>query len=165
MKKAGPARQKKPKSRYFDGLRQCSGTLGIPKEVLSAAKIAGCPMFKGSRIYEAGLKDWIAEHHAEIVPAAGALSLRDQKLTEEVRKLRIQNDEAENRSIQRAEVIAAHSPILTKFKDAAYGKLVNEFPVYAAGQDTPTIRTMARKVADELVELLRGIGVEEWGER
>lgn len=45
---------------YYDSQDQCSGALGIPKEILKRAKKDGCPAFKATRVYVKPLIEWLA---------------------------------------------------------------------------------------------------------
>lgn len=74
-------------------LKAAASMLDYPPAWISKAKAAGCEGFnaKGS-VLLAPVKAWIEAHMDELMAAKEELSLRDQKLAEEVRKLRLRND-------------------------------------------------------------------------
>lgn len=86
--------------RTFDSLRSAAAGLKLPLRVLKTAKQAGCSAFRSNRVYEAELLAWI-EANPEAINAASD-DPRDEKLREEIRKLRIANDAKEGRLVERA---------------------------------------------------------------
>src|SRR3954465_4226447 len=66
---------------------------GLPEDVAKRAKALGCPAFgAGNRIDWKVLKDWCKANPDKLKISGDNLSLKDQKLNEEVRRLRRNND-------------------------------------------------------------------------
>jgi len=73
---------------------------GSAVQIVRRAKDAGCEAFlQGSRIDVGLLIPWIKENPDKLKVDGSDLSLKDQKLNEEVRKLRRANDLAESKLI------------------------------------------------------------------
>ena len=77
--------------------------------------------------------------------------LRDQKLREEVRKLKIANDAKESVLVKRADVAAAIRRALALVATISESKLVNEFPIAVSGLDVPQARIYGRRLHDSLM--------------
>lgn len=74
-------------------------------------------------------------------------NLKDEKLKEEIRKLRIANDLKERELVQRKEVAAVMRKVLPEIPKILDQKLVQEAP-------TPEEKIRARKAIDEAVKLI-----------
>jgi len=77
-------------------------------------------------------------------------SLRDEKLTEEVRKLRIRNDRDDGRLISVDDVKRRESSILAKVDAIIEQKLSNEYPSAVAGLDVPQARVYGKRLGDQI---------------
>jgi hypothetical protein len=44
---------------YYDSMQQCAAKTGISLDLLKAAKRAGCPAFRGPRVYMEELREWL----------------------------------------------------------------------------------------------------------
>jgi biotin operon repressor len=96
----------------------------------------------------------------EKLKTKGDANLRDQKLAEEVRKLRIQNDAKEGKLVARESVAASIRRILGPADQTLEQKLVNEWPSMVAGQDVPAIRIYGKRLADDIRTKLRELETE-----
>ena len=144
---------KKRKPRTFDSLRAAAAALKLPLRTLQAAKRGGCPAFKSNRVYEAELLKWL-----EANPVIETNDPRDEKLREEIRKLRIANDAKEGRLVERAWVgsrIQHAAGELNAFR----AKSEAEHPVKfaAAAGDVAHCRTIIRGIWDEIFGSLQGM--------
>lgn len=99
----------KTKSETADSLAQASSRWNIPRQVMQAAKRAGCPAFAGSRIHRAELEKWIRENPAKAKAAEKQgqerqvlAELQRQKLQAEVDLLNSKNTREESETINRA---------------------------------------------------------------
>ena len=80
--------------------------------------------------------------------------LRDQKLSEEIRKLRIANDAKEGRLVLRATVASDLLTVCSAQRRLLEQKLVNEYPSAVAGMDVAQARVFGRRlVADVCTEM------------
>ena len=165
-KKREPVRYRKPVigKRIFDTMKVASGALNLSMPYLRAAKNKGCPAFNHGRVHEEQLLTWLKDNPVpDDAPSKDTAQIA--VLQQQERRLRIANDLREGVSIPKSTVRDVHAKVLARFKDSMFAKLCNEFPSYAAGQDVPTVRTMVRRVADELLAQLSEIGVKEWGDQ
>lgn len=123
----------------------------VSEDMAKRAKSLGCPAFKaGNRIDWQELKDWCRENTEKLRIAGEKLSLRDQKLNEEIRKLKIANDEAEGLSVPIAWLADRDARLAALFKPMLYSKLVDEAPADMTN-DVSTNRALLRNVADRLL--------------
>lgn len=130
--------------------------------MISRAAELGCPAFSGSRIHRVTLQRWLAEHGDEAVAAAeSGGGLRSQKLTEEIRRLRIANDAKAGKLVARMDVVATHDRILARARVDLERVLVHEMPTAVAGADVPTARMLGRRYADMAIAALAACA-EEW---
>lgn len=77
--------------------------------------------------------------------------LRDQKLREEVRKLKIANDAKDRILVPKSDVAAAVRRALAQVATISESKLVNEYPTAVAGLDVPQARIYGRRLHDALM--------------
>jgi len=149
--------EKPREGRTFDSLKAAATALRLPIRALQRAKQAGCPAFRSNRVYEAELLQWM-EANPETIEAAGD-DPRDEKLREEIRKLRIANDAKEGRLVEKAWVgskIQSAAGVLNAFR----AKSEAEHPVKfaAAGNDVAACRTIVRSIWDEIFAELQRLG-------
>jgi hypothetical protein len=85
--------------------------------------------------------------------------LRDRKLLEEIRKLRIANDLAEGKVVEKTKVADAVRNCLGRLPAMIEQRLLNEYPAAAAGKSAPEIREQGRKLYDEIVAGFRELEV------
>lgn len=142
----------------FDTFAQASSSMGIPLEVLKAAKRAGCPMFKGSRVVSVGLREWIAAHAEAVKQAAAGDSLKDQKTREEIRRLKNGNDADEGLLIKRSVVCENHAAILGRLLPRLETILTSEYPQMVVGLDLVQVRIKGRQVFDSILASFREAG-------
>jgi len=87
--------------------------------------------------------------------------LKDEKLLEEIRKIRIANDEKENLVVRTSKVADSIRRCLTPMIAALEQRLVNEYPTAVAGLDVPQARVYGKRLFDEIIEYLRSFE-KEW---
>lgn len=137
------------KLRTFDSLRAAAAALKLPLRVLQAAKTAGCTAFRSNRVYESELLQWLGTH-PEIAIGAGD-DPRDEKLREEIRKLRIANDAKEGRLVERVWV-AERMQRAAGDLNSRRAKWEAEMPTAfaATNGDIAECRTILRGIFDEI---------------
>lgn len=152
------------KDRLFESIGQAAGALEISSAIISAAKKAGCPAFKaGGRVRESELVEWIAEHASENndgMTDEEFFKTKGPKYREEVRKLKIINDERQGKSVLKVEIVAAVQRALSQVSQIAEAKLVNEYPSAVAGLDVPQARVYGRRLYDQLMIEFRKLSKE-----
>jgi len=163
-----PPRPKRPKkhgvSTWYDSIAQCAAVEKIPIAVLKAAKRAGCPNFRGSRVDSVGLTKWIADHSDDVKVSDGDTgSLRDQKLAQEVRKLKLRNDAREGKLIAKTVVVETHAKILGRVMPRVKQILENEYPAQVFGLSAPDIREKGKAAFDEIATVFNHAG-HLWGQ-
>lgn len=87
--------------------------------------------------------------------------LRDTKLLEEIRKLRIANDEAEKVVVPKAKVADSIRRCMAPAAAALEQRLVNEYPTAVAGLDVPQARIYGKRLCDELLGFFQTME-KEW---
>jgi hypothetical protein len=87
-------------------------------------------------------------------------SLRDEKLGEEIRRLRIRNDKDEAKVIDKAVVGKACARLLSGASPMLEQKLVNEWPSAVAGLDVPAARVFGRRMVDDILAGMRALAME-----
>lgn len=87
--------------------------------------------------------------------------LREQKIAEEVRKLRIKNDRDEGKVIAVEHVMRVMSRILVRVDAMIEQKLSNEYPSAVAGMDVPQARIFGKRLGDQMRAELQSMG-REW---
>lgn len=150
MKK--PETLDKPKGQVFDTMRAAAGALKLPMRVLKTAKAQGCPAFRGTRVYGDELLAWLDAN-----PVAQSADPKDEKLLEEIRKLRLANDAKAGRLVERAWVVERIHRLGGEV-NAVRAKSEAEHPLRfaAAAGDVAKCRTVLRSVWDDI---LRSIAV------
>jgi hypothetical protein len=84
-------------------------------------------------------------------------SLRDGKLFEEIRKLRLKNDATENKVVLRTEIAAKLRTCLGQMVSILEQRFVNELPTAVSGLEPPQVRIVSRRIFDEALAEIRGL--------
>jgi hypothetical protein len=88
-------------------------------------------------------------------------TLRNEKLIEEIRKLRVANDLVEGKLVQRSTIQESLRRCLTPAATILEQRLVNEYPTGVAGLDVPQARIYGKRLCDELMVFLQSLE-SEW---
>lgn len=138
----------KPKEENESGfsIRGLSAELGKDRATI-ARLVAGITPVSGSGSRK---RYRIGDVEAAMAAKPGK-SLRDEKLGEEIRKLRIRNDKEERVTIPRNEVSQAVQKCLGPVATMLEQKLVNEYPAAVAGMDVPQARIFGRRLVDTIL--------------
>jgi len=154
---------KKLKARLFASLSQCSTALKISIEALRKAKRMGCVAFRANgSIDEAELLKFFSKHAEELKAKPkgkrGALTLKDQKLNEEIRRLKNRNDKDDGKLILAAAFCAAVHEVGASMKSILRQKLELEYPAAVAGLDIPQARVFGKRLNDEIILEFQKLG-------
>ena len=84
--------------------------------------------------------------------------LRDELIREQVRKLKLANDEKEEALIPRSEVCRVHAEILSRVRRLLEQKLINEYPSEVADLGVSRVRGYGRNLCDALMEEINKMG-------
>lgn len=146
----------KPKSTLYDSMGQAAAALGVSIETLKAAKKKGCTAFKpGGRVAGGEFLKWVSANPDAMAAGAESLSLKDQKISEEIRKLRIQNDAKEGALVSRSKVAEALLRCGKAIDTMTEAKLCNEWPEAVAGLDVAQARVYGRRMKDGVMGEIR----------
>lgn len=134
-----------------DTLGQAAAALGVSVAVLKAAKRAGAPGFRHSRVVLDEVKAWL---DAKGVPEADGeapdiQTAKLQKVREEVRKLRHQNERAAGEVIPRSVVASALAAMCQDWNTARV-RFEAEGPARMAGKEADECRVVVRGFMDEV---------------
>jgi hypothetical protein len=88
-------------------------------------------------------------------------SLRDEKLMEEIRKLRIANDKEEGIVVLKSAVMQSVRRCMSPVAAMLEQRLVNEYPTGVAGLDVPQARIYGKRLCDELLTWFQTLE-KEW---
>lgn len=144
-------------------MAQAASRMGVGLEVLRRAKKAGCSAFlRNGSVHVDVAEKWIAEHSTEMSESLSD-SLKDQKLREEVRKLKLSNDFKADITVERSKVAEKMQKIIGRAIRTLEQKLLNEYPSAVAGLEPEAARVYGRRVFDSIVESMRKFG-SEWEE-
>ena len=103
----------------------------------------------------------LAEVEAALRARKAGGSLRDEKVFEEVRKLRIGNDQKEKTLISVDVIKKRLAEVAQGQKDLLRQRLENEAPSQLADQKPEPIRIMLKRTIDEICALMQAL-VKDW---
>lgn len=138
------------------GIAAAAGILGIPARTVRAAKRAGCPAFRWSRVHLDELTAWLEAN--PVLPRQADSELdaaRLAKLNEQVRKLKLANDEVAGRLIDRDKVAAALASCCADW-NVARVRFEAEAPAEMARLEADACRVVVRRMMDEVGRVLAG---------
>src|SRR5689334_10826988 len=114
-------------------MAQASAMLGVSQEVLSRAKKMGCLGFgDGGRIKIQEVRQFISEHADEFSEVSDT-SPKEEKLRQEIRKLKNYNDAREDKVVERVKVARDIKRVALAINKILTQKLEQEYPVAVAG--------------------------------
>lgn len=138
-------------------MRSAASMLKVPAAWIAAAKDAGVPAFSANGTVDLEpVRRWVKEHQRELEADAGNLSLREQKLVEEVRRLRLMNDTEERMVVPVSEVHSQDAAACSRWNTLRV-RVEQEWPVRLAGKDIPECRTVLREMTSAIGAILEGI--------
>ena len=130
-------------------------------DLVRRAKDGGCSAFDQRGCIEMSvLKKWIGDNKDSLM-VKGPQSLKDQKLNEEIRKLRNINDKAEKLVVSKSAGKTVIQACVERIRPFLEQKLENEYPSAVAGMDVPQARVYGRRIHDQIVIELQKLH-SEW---
>lgn len=118
-----------------------------PEVIKRARRLNGDGCLPGGRYDITKLRKWIAANESLLKVEGESLTLREQKLNEEIRKLRIFNDEKERKVILRADVARRDAVFADRFRTRMYSVFVDQLPAIMTN-DVTTNRALSRREVD-----------------
>lgn len=135
--------------KLYSSIASAAAALGVSEAILKQSKRMGSDAFLASgRVDGTLLLKFISEHEKELT--TGGVALRDQKVSEEVRKLRIRNDRDEGKLISVDLVKQCVARVLSRVDQILEQKLANEYPSAVAGLDVPQARIYGKRLGDQV---------------
>ena len=144
-KRATRYMKKKPGNRMFDSMKAAAAGMGLSIEMLKMVKEMGSTAFVGSRVSE---KQLLKDVEASGL-AADATDIRQKKLFEEWRKLKIVNDKRDGLLVEKSKVKESISRFNVRV-DSICSRYENEWPSVLAGLEPPAIRAYLKRGMDQI---------------
>jgi hypothetical protein len=135
-------------------IQQAASAWGYSIDYLKQCKAAGCPAFRGSRIYFNGLKKWLKINGDKVSENDSKHDLEKKKLALQCRQIEhnIEIQQGKYRPIEeiREVMILVGERLRTLFRQ----KLEVEYPPLVAGLDVSEVRKKGMQMTDELCRIL-----------
>jgi hypothetical protein len=142
----------------FDSMASAAAALGISVTLLRRAKASGAPGFRGSRVHVDEVRKWLAAHKDAVGKVTGRELLQLSKLSEEVRKLKMQNDEKASVLVNKASLISALQIGAGQW-DHERLRIEAEEPAKLAGiTSVAEMATEVKRLMDAVCRVLNGLG-------
>ena len=152
-------------TRVADSMKAAAGLTGLTEARIAAAKAAGCPAFRGSRIHIGELLAWL-EQNGDTLPTGDAEldEITKEIAREKLRAHRFNNDVAEGRYVLREDFAAQLLALGLELKVTLRRKLEEEFPDQQTMRTRDEILGINRRLTDELCRLFQE-GTEKWSRK
>jgi hypothetical protein len=139
-------------------MASAAAALGVSVTILKRAKTSGAPGFRGSRIYGDEVGKWLAQHKGDIGKLSAKETLVLEKLSEEVRKLKMQNDEKASVLVDKSAIIEALQIGAGRWSSARL-RMEAEEPAKLAGIDSiPEMAGQIKRIMDSVSVVLHDLG-------
>lgn len=132
---------------------------------LTRAKAAGCPAFRGSRVYIDELVEWW-EENADTLPTGNSEidSITLELAREKLRKARFANDVEEGRFIRREDEAQKILALGLELKATLRKRLEEDFPDRQTMRTREEIISINRQLVDELCRIFAE-GTKRWSQK
>jgi hypothetical protein len=142
----------------YNSMAQAAAAMGISIEAIKFAKRSGCDAIRGNgSINAAKLTAWIQENGNSLRDEDQPL--RDQKVAEEVRKLKRQNEHEEGLLVSKSEAIAVFLPLINEACEILDNRLINEAVPRLVDSDlVPAVRAGMKREVDDAKRAIQRIG-------
>lgn len=141
-----------------------AAALGIPVAKLDAIRNQGCVAFRNGRIYECDLLPFLnAAGDSDKQAALTEWELKQEKLKEEVRRLKIDNDRNDKILVDSRGIIQSISEVGAKVRAILDRKLRVEYPKAVNGLTIPQAAKFGQVLADQIMSEFRALE-DEWPE-
>lgn len=148
-----------PKSRVADSMDAAVAILAdapdeshrLDTDEMKRAKVAGCPAFRGSRVYVDELTAWWDEH-AETLPTGNSEldSITIELAREKLRKARFANEVEEGRYMKREDEAQKILALGLSLKTTLRKRLLEEYPPRLANRSREEIAEIMMNLFNEL---------------
>lgn len=132
---------------------------------LCAIRDTGCQAFRSGRIYEKELLEYMAQTKEPDTKAEALTEweLKQEKLKEEVRRLKIDNDRNDKILVDSRSIIQSISEVGAKVRSILDRKLRVEYPKAVNGLTIPQTAKFGQVLADQIMAEFRSLE-DEWPE-
>lgn len=139
-----------------DSMEQAEAMSGVSRENISRAKAAGCPAFRGSRVYLGEMVAWLEVNPEVLATGDDALDAVQLAIaSERHRKLRFENDVAEGRYIPAADIAPRVEQFGRDLLAILRRVLEDESPRRLAGREEAEVREINRQLVDAIADAVR----------
>jgi hypothetical protein len=138
--------------KYVDSVKAAANALGYPEAAIQYLKDQGCDAWQGSRCYIDRLDEWIDENGLPEVPESELDRWNLEIAKERARKLKIQNDIEEGKTVSMEVVGSFLLELALRTKNRLKKTLEDELPPVLAGKPADEIRALNKGVVDEICE-------------
>lgn len=139
-----------------DTLTAAAAMSGFSEENLTRAKAAGCPAFRGSRVYLSELVSWFDANPEVLTSGDSELDgVTLQIAREKHRKIRFENDCAEGRYVLAADVAPQIEQWGRELVSILRRMLEDEAPDRQAMRPAPELRVINRGIVDAITDEVR----------
>ena len=143
----------------FDSLKSAAAGLGIAVELLQEAKGLGCPGFRGSRIYGAELREWLAENPVGDDSDGSLVGLKKQFLKAQIRKLDFQLSILKGQHMPIAEIVQTITVLVSEL-NCLIRSIESDIPGAILGLDIPSAALVIRGKFDAMRQKINAPLVE-----
>ena len=148
--------------RVADNLPAAAAMSGIDLDTIGKSKAAGCPAFRGSRIYVDELIEWVDDHGDTLPSGSSEIDLINIEIAKERhRKWKIENDAKEGLTINRQDVATQILALGLELKRILRYKLEDDAPRRQRQKTEAELRIVNRKLVDEICSIMEK-GSETW---
>lgn len=151
MKK--PRKKPDEKPRRAGSIKAAAGMLECPPTWISKAKEAGVAAFTANGTVDVDkVKAWIDANAAELEASSDQLSLKEQKLAEQVRQLRLRNDREAGKLVEIAWVAERFQRFAGEINAIRVKSESEDAPKFAeTNGDIPRCRSVLRGIWDQIM--------------
>lgn len=149
-------------AKVADNMEAAVALSGLSRDELARAKSAGCPAFRGSRIYIAELLEWYDENRDTLPTGNSELDAITLEIArEKLRKAKLANDVEHGLYIRREEEAQRLLALGLNLKATLRRRMEDDAPDRLAHRSREEILPVLRAIVDELCREFQE-GVEQW---
>lgn len=143
-----------PRQNRAGSIKACAAKLKVPTSWVSKAKDSGVDAFTANGTVDVDkVSAWIEANQKELESTADQLPLKEQKIAEEIRKLRLANDQKEGRLVEIAWVHERFQRLGGEIHNIrAVSEAEDPLRFAAAGNDVALCRTHVRSMWDGILQ-------------
>lgn len=149
------SKNRKTQKFSYDSIAAAAAGMSVPAHVLKAAKSAGSPGFRGSRVYPAELSVWLDANPGKLKTGDEKRTLEVELLLQKCRRAKTLADADEGLYMLRTSVESWVAGAAQKIKAVLAQKLTGELPPKLEGLRAVEIAQVMDAVLPEVLAALR----------